>query len=458
MIDTYGPIFRSVLFPLWETTIRHRPTLEYLASLNRTQWAGYSDLIRIQDEALRDLLQHAYENVPFYRERMRKAGLLPSKFRGQADLQVLPVLTREDAQASYEQRKSERPPLPEIYKMTSGTTGQPLAFGYDANSDHWRNAIKMRGYGWAGYRPGDETLFFWGSLDVLYPKGLKKRLKSFADHRLKREHYIDSCHRSDEALHRVFEYIDRERPKAIVCYAQGGASLARFAIEKGIPKTWGTIPVICGAERLFPADRKVIERVFGPAVFETYGSREFMLIGAECAAHQGMHTSMENLIVEVLVRKDASFVAAEPGEVGEIAITDLHNYGVPFIRYLTGDLGIWEAPERCRCGRELRRLRSIEGRQNDMLRDAAGNQVDSIFFPVLFSVLADKVKQFQAVQHKDGTVRLMIVPTSAFNDAVLTSIEKNCKTIFRGLPFQTEIVTQIPVDRNGKLRVIVAEH
>jgi NTE family protein len=50
-----------------------------------------------------------------------------------------------------------------------------------------------------------------------------------------------------------------------------------------------------------------------------------MLIAAECEAHDGMHTSMENLIVELLVRQpDGTLREAMPGESGEVALTDLH--------------------------------------------------------------------------------------------------------------------------------------
>jgi phenylacetate-CoA ligase len=166
---------------------------------------------------------------------------------------------------------------------------------------------------------------------------------------------------------------------------------------------------------------------------------------------------METLIVEVLVRKGDEFRAAEPGETGEIAITDLHNYGAPFIRYLTGDLGVPEGDEPCRCGRQLRRLRSIEGRKNDTLRDAVGNEVDSLFLNVLFSALADKVRHFQAVQRKNGAVELKIVPSPTFDERTLEGVKRNCAKFLRGVPLRTQLVDDIPVEKNGKLRVVVVE-
>ena len=81
--------------------------------------------------------------------------------RTAADLQSIPLLTRDEAQESTARRKSSAPPFISIKKRTSGSTGQPLEFGYEADSEAWRQAIRMRGYGWAGYRQGDRTLHLW---------------------------------------------------------------------------------------------------------------------------------------------------------------------------------------------------------------------------------------------------------------------------------------------------------
>src|SRR5690606_31785328 len=95
--------------------------------------------------------------------------------------------------------------------------------------------------------------------------------------------------------------------------------------------------IVVGAEKLHQFQREAIERVFGAPVFETYGSREFMLIGAECPEHAGLHITAENLIVEVLGSDDRPVPA---GEEGDVVITDLTNTGMPFIRYRNGDRAV----------------------------------------------------------------------------------------------------------------------
>jgi phenylacetate-coenzyme A ligase PaaK-like adenylate-forming protein len=454
-VDVYGPVYRNLLFPAWENVIRRRPTLAHLERLERTEWASLDELNALQCAALARLIRHAYKNVPFYRERFDASGISPDDITTPADLGKIPVLTRAEASASLEARKSTAPPYFEISKMTSGTTGEPLEFGYDRGSEYWRQATKLRGYGWAGYRLGDKSLHYWGMLEVLYKKPFLARNKIRADRLLRRENFIDCTERSDAKLKRVVGAIRELRPKVLLCYSQAAVALARHVLETK-SRSWDVLPVICAAEALFAPDRKVIEAAFG-AVFETYGSREFMLVAAECDAHDGMHLSMENLIVELLVREHGGLRPARPGELGEIAVTDLHNDGLPFIRYLTGDLGLQAAPGRCGCGRSLLKLAAVQGRKTDTLRDGQGRPVSGLFYHVTFSVLADKIRQFQAVQRRDGSLDLRLVPNRAYDDSVLEIVRKSSQKFLPGVDVRIEIVPEIPPGKNGKLRTVVVE-
>jgi phenylacetate-CoA ligase len=455
-MNLYGKLFQSVLFPAWESGVKKRPTLNRRNFLEKTQWRSLDELHAIQAGALRRLIRHAYANVPLYREKLQAVGLTDANIRTPEDLRKMPLLSRNEARARPKDRESTAAPFTAIRKNTGGTTGQPLLFGYDLDSEYWRNAAKLRGYGWAGYQLGDKALHFWGAPVERRPP-FQKRAKIAVDRWLRREHYISCGVMSDEVLALAARTIATERPTALVCYTQAGAELARFITKNGLRK-WESVNVICGAERLFPHDRAALEAAFGPGVYETYGCREVMLIGGECEAHDGLHLTMENLIVEVLVTEaDGTSRPAKEGERGDVVITDLHNLGMPFIRYANGDSAIAGPTTRCSCGRTLPRLAYVEGRTTDTLRDAEGSAISGLVFNVVFTALASAVRQFQVVQHKDRSVTLRVVPGEAFNEAVLEETRRECGRFLKGVDVRIEKVAEIPLTAGGKHRVSIVE-
>ena len=319
----------------------------------------------------------------------------------------------------------------------------------------------MRGYGWAGYRQGDRTLHLWS--DPPRPAepggGLSShRLWVATDRGLRREVYVDSTVRSEELWDRTVDVIRRKRPHVIVCYAQAGVELARHVVASNA-RDWETIPVICGAEPLLPGDREILHQAFGPAVFETYGNREVMLIATECEEHEGLHVQAENLVVEVVVRggnTDGTRPAA-PGEIGEVVVTDLHNLAMPFIRYATGDLATAADASPCRCGRGLPRIASVEGRTSDLLEDGDGRQVSGIALMTLFVDLAPAVRQFQAVQRRDRSLTVRVVPSPKFDDSSRMRIHRHCEHYLPGVPVTIDVVDAIDPGPAGKRRFVLRE-
>jgi phenylacetate-CoA ligase len=454
-MDLYRPILEKALFPAFEA-VRGRPTVPLLHFLRGTQHWSHDALEDLQGGLLRRLIRHAYAHTEYYRQLLDERGLHPSDFRHPSDLRLLPLLDRDLVRDSFDARMATAGPRWVIKKATSGTTGTPVVVKYNAESRHWRDATRWRGYGWGGYQIGMRALHYWGETPA--STSWLKRQKLAIDRRLKRDLYIDCIERSDAALAHTVREIERYEPQVIVAYAAGAAALARYVNAQGL-RTWRDIPVIVGAERLWPHDRDEIAHAFGPA-FETYGCREVMLIAAECEAHDGMHTSMENLIVEIVVRQpDGSTRLARPGESGEVAITDLHNLACPMIRYITGDIATAHAGGRCACGRQLARLGGIEGRVAETLHDGYGNAVGGLVFNVLIGVLDHVARNFQVVQKLDGSVVMRVVPNlgDRLPDRELRAIHDFAAKYLPATPFAIEYVAQIPLTAAGKRKVVIVE-
>ena len=455
MIDLYGPLLAKALFPAFEAA-RGRPTVGLLRTLCETERWTPGALRDLQVGMLRRVLRHAYRHTEFYRQMLDERDLAPEDFSTIDDLARLPLLERPTLRASLDARTADVPPFPVITKTTSGSSGEPVTVRYNAESRHWRDAIRWRGYGWGGYRIGMRALHYWGMGPP--PPTWWKRKKVAVDRRFKRDLYVDSTPRGDNALLAAVAEIRRFRPQVIVAYANGAGALAKLVNERGV-RAWDPIPVLTGAERLLPHDRAAIEQAFGPA-FDTYGCREVMLIGSECESHDGMHVSMENLIVELIVREPGGVVRpARPGESGEVVVTDLHNLACPMIRYVTGDLAVARGDARCACGRGLVRIGPIEGRVTETLVDGQGRAVSGLVFNIMIALMGDVTRSFQVVQRLDRSIVFKVVPANgaAIPEREMRMLREHAERYLPGIPLTIEVVGDIPLSPAGKLRPVVVE-
>src|SRR5207247_3832852 len=129
-----------------------------------------------------------------------------------------------------------------LKKGTSGSTGTPLKFEYSMTSECWRQAVRFRGYGWAGYRPGLKTFYYWATVSATKPS-----LKMRVDRALRRETFVDSMRQDTASRRAALDRFRKLRPSVVVCYTQSCAQFARWILDEGL-RDWDDIPVICGAE------------------------------------------------------------------------------------------------------------------------------------------------------------------------------------------------------------------
>lgn len=449
MSGWYETTFRKALYPAYESGLRGRRTLAYLNDYQHDQWLSPERIQALQWQRLKRLLEHCYREVPYYRQRWKALDIAPADIHSLADYARLPVLTKADIRDHFDELKADSLRDKLLYKATGGSTGEPLRFGYTRESNDRRVAVMWRGYDWAGSRMGRRTLYLWGGA-----VGEPTRAHQWKDrmyNALFARRVLNTFHMTDANMAQYADAIDRYRPEIIVAYVGPLVRLSQWLIANG-RKIWRPEAIIGGAEALHDFQRTIIEQAFGCPAYNTYGCREFMLVAAECERHHGLHVNADHLVVEL--RKSSE--TASDTQAGEVIITDLFNYGMPFVRYLNGDMAT-ASDEPCACGRGLPLLARVDGRVLDTIRTPAGHALPGEFFPHMLKDVPG-LARFQLVQRELDRLDLTIVRGDGFDENSLAYIRREVgKVLGDSVQLQCHFADDIPLTRSGKLRVTVTE-
>jgi phenylacetate-CoA ligase len=444
-MDIAQKVWEQAYFPFFEAAVKRRSTASlYRASLD-SQWRDRADLEQDQLSGLNRLLAHAKSHVPFYGDDNR----YPNELHSLQQLAELPLLDKDTIRQHESSLLSRKPGETHWWKSTGGSTGQPLRFAHTPLSHDWRTAMSMRGYSWAGAPPGSKQAYIWG-IPTTTPSALR-RLKESLHRRLERKRLYNCFAFTPSTMKACYEDLLRWRPDVIVGYTNATYELARFAIARQLPAV-KVKAVLCAAEKVHPVQRQAISRAFSCPVFDTYGSREFMLIASECPAHAGLHVSMENLITEVV---DDQGLPVKEGATGRLLVTDLHNYAMPFIRYEIGDLARFTSKS-CPCGRGLLLLDDIVGRKLDVIRCPEGRVVPGELFPHVIKDFHD-IRRFQVIQESMHDIRLLLQSdTKISEDTKQAIVAKLVELVGADMQVHVEIVDSIALTPSGKHRVTIS--
>lgn len=435
-------LIRDVLFPLALWRRGESAQVRYLREFERTQYLPADQLRTLQLARLRTLLEHAYRRCPFYRERFDTLGMVPSDIRSLADLQALPVLEKRDIQEQRDRMVAGDWPREDlISNQTGGSTGTPISFFLSRERKCSRAAATIRHNRWAGWDVGDKVAAVWGAPQDA-PRNWRGRL---SDALLERRLFLDTGHLTEARMMEFHAALRRFRPKIMLAYARSAVMLARFLKARGLTP-YQPHSIVTSAEVLEPAERLLLQEVFGCEVFNRYGCREVSVIASECSEHRGLHVMAEGLVVEVAHAGEVS-----PDGLGSILVTDLFNYAMPLIRYRIGDMGAWE-PGQCPCGRGLPRLRHVAGRVTDFLVGTDGRLVSGVFLATYLVAQRPSLGQVQILQDVPGQALFRIKRAAAFRDPDDLDYLQSATRRHLGddATIDWEFVDELPVEPSGK--------
>lgn len=336
------------------------------------------DINQLQELKLTELLAYVSSNSQFYKTRFKEHGIDSSTIKTLADLQQLPVTTKDDLYKHNFDFLCVSPDKLIDYVTTSGTLGDPLTFAL-TNQDLERLA----------YNEHISLACATGTKQDIY------QLMTTIDRRfMAGMAYFLGIKQMGAGVVRVgngmpefqWDTIKRLNPTIAIAVPSFIVKLIEFAEANHIDYKNSSIKkIVCIGEPIRNEDfsyntlGKRITDKWPVQLFSTYASTEMGAAFTECEAGRGGHHHPELLIVEFL---DDTNKSVKDGEAGELTVTTLGVEGMPLIRFKTGD--ICKAHyEPCSCGRTTLRISPILGRKQQMIKFKG----TSLYPPALYDIL-----------------------------------------------------------------------
>lgn len=397
------------------------------------------DRIReFQLEKLKKMLDHAYKNVPYYKEMFNREQLKPSAIKSLEDLKKLPIITKDDIIENYNKFFAKNlNSRYNMYRETSGTTGRPVRFYLD------KNAI---GAYWAGHKYFRSLIGYTVGKDmVLHAPILGPHLYLLSNDFLSFGYYspvlmqviFSSRFVGNEAFGKYVKFIKKFNIKHIEGFPSILFAFAKYIRDKNEKLKIKT--TLTAGEVLYEFQRKMIKEYLECEVFNRFGSIESTIVACECHRHEGMHISLHG-IAEV---NGQGFEGN-----GELVMTNLTNYTMPLIRYNTKDI-VALSQKKCSCGRSFPRLMSVEGRENDFIILPDGEYIHPS--PLAWStVVIPNIKDIFFFQHEDYSLDVLVVKEEKGDtDKIVKGLRKRLKKLSKGrLKFR--IIFKDSIERKSK--------
>ncbi len=403
------------------------------------------ELKELQLKKLRWVVRHAYENVPFYRKKMKEAKVTPDDIKSIDDVSKLPFTTKEDLRENYPFGLFAVPKekLVRIH-TSSGTSGKPKVVGYTKNDlENWIEMVARCLY-MVGLREKDvfqnmvSYTFFTGGLGMHYGA---ERVGAMV---------VPSGTGNTE---KQIKYMLDFGTTAIHCTPSYALHIKEVAEGMDVSPDEIGLKIGCfGAEPWSENTRKRLENAFGLKAYDSYGLSEMNGPGVafECPEQDGLHIWIDHYFVEVVDPESGEQL--NEGEKGELVLTPLSKEAIPLLRYRTGDLTMI-LQDKCACGRTHPRIHRIFGRTDDMIVVRGINVFPSQIEHVLMQI-PEAGDHFQVVITKKGALDEITVRVEVIDEVFtgeLSDLEKLKRKIQNELKKELNLRTNVELVERGTL-------
>ena len=419
-----------------------------LTWLGKSEFWSASEILAYKDEQIKRIIKHAYDTVPYYRNLFNSRRLRPDDVKCVADLDKIPILTKDDIRAHSKDLVSlayRRQKL--VERHTSGTTGTSLQLYAD------RDEIAVQWAVWWRHRlrfdcaPEDLHVNFTGKPIVPIDQ---QKPPYWRYVKPQNQYVVNMHHITPGKIRDVVLFLNSVTPKFYSGYPSIISEVARLALEKKLtldPRSRPKI-IFAGAEAVQELQRRLLKEWTGAIITDEYGFTEGAGNASRCK-QDCYHEDFEFGHLECGQPEDAG----NNRRRGDVIATGFFRKAMPLIRYRVGDSAIWESPEfRCACGRNSAVILAIEGRSEDYVLTPEGRRI--MRFDYIFKD-THSIREAQVCQCAPGQIVIKIVITPDYKTA---DEEQLRRLVGRWISPQLKVIIQ-PVkvldrEANGKLRAV----
>lgn len=322
-----------------------------------------SEIEKLQEEELKEILDFAYRNSVYYKESFDTAGVKPSDFKTLSDISKFPFTNKQIQR----ERQLKKPILGDMIAVSeedvvyasasSGSTGIPTLSPFTKQDFDEFQEVESRLFYAAGMRKNDRYVhalnfsLHIGGPDVIGAQNLGA-LCIWA-----------GTIPSEKLLFILKEF----QPTVIWTTPSYAWYLGEAAKKHGIDpaKELAVNRIIVGGEPggSIKETREAVEKLWNAKFYDFFGLSDlFGALAGMCEVRNGLHVAEDYVLVEILDPKTHGPVP--DGEQGEIVLTTLRKKARPMIRFRTGDIGTIDHTP-CICGRTHARI-TITGRMDEM--------------------------------------------------------------------------------------------
>ncbi|MBG0860780.1 MAG: phenylacetate--CoA ligase family protein [Bacteroidales bacterium] len=361
---------------------------------------------------VKQLLEYAYDNIPYYKELFIKLGATPNDIKTWSDFRKIPYLTKEIVREKSDDlipRNIKKSKL--RYHTTGGSTGIPLGFYKLREEQMIEHAFMFHQWGRVGYKETSKRV-------ILKAQPLKNN-KLFIKFRFTNDWFMSSRLLSKEYIKQYVVFLNHIKPEFFHVHPSCFFKFTQLLIASKLNLNFYPKAVLCGSEPVFDYQRDLFEKIYKTRVYTWLGLAEGTTLAGECEYSKSFHVWPQYSYVELVDKNDMP--VNKKGLVGAIIGTNLKSLDTPFIRYKSEDLATLGSNKCNLCGRNHMIFDTIEGRKQDVIIMADGGELLVALIPHMiaheFNNALNGIKMMQIIQEVKGEILIKFSITNDFNKA-----------------------------------------